>query len=68
MTMFSKVYPREKYLEKIRPFYDSDIIKVITGIRRCGKSFILKAVMNELYTRGITESMIINIPLDKIGF
>ena len=68
MTMFSKVYPREKYLEKIRPFYDSDIIKVITGIRRCGKSFILKAVMNELYTRGITESMIIYIPLDKRGF
>lgn len=36
--MFKKVYPREKYLKKIRPFYDSDIIKVITGIRRCGKS------------------------------
>ena len=46
--MFNNVYPREKYLKKIRPFYDSDIIKVITGIRRCGKSFILKAIMNEL--------------------
>ena len=34
--MFAKVYPREKYLSKIRPFFDSDIIKVITGIRRCG--------------------------------
>lgn len=44
--MFNNVYPREKYLKKIRPFYDSDIIKVITGIRRCGKSFILKAIMN----------------------
>ena len=29
--MFQSVYPREKYLEKIRPFFDSDIIKVITG-------------------------------------
>ena len=66
--MFSNVYPREKYLARIRPFYDSDIIKVITGIRRCGKSFILKAIMNELYAKGITESMIIYIPLDKRGF
>ena len=39
--MFAKVYPREKYISKIRPFFDSDIIKVITGIRRCGKSFII---------------------------
>ena len=45
--MFAKVYPREKYLSKIRPFFDSDIIKVITGIRRCGKSFILKGIINE---------------------
>lgn len=39
--MYKTVYPREKYLSKIRPFFDSDIIKVITGIRRCGKSFLL---------------------------
>ena len=43
-----RVYPREKYLRRIRPFFHSDIIKVITGIRRCGKSFILKAIINEL--------------------
>ena len=54
--MFKNVYPREKYLKKIRPFYDSDIIKVITGIRRCGKSFILKAIMNELRSRKASES------------
>ncbi|MGN0167844.1 MAG: ATP-binding protein [Acetatifactor sp.] len=66
--MFSNVYPREKYLVRIRPFYDSDIIKVITGIRRCGKSFILKAIMNELYSKGVSESMIIYIPLDRRGF
>lgn len=53
--MFKNVYPREKYLNKIRPFYDSDIIKVITGIRRCGKSFILRSIMNELLERGIEE-------------
>lgn len=43
--MFKNVYPREKYLNKIRPFYDSDIIKIITGIRRCGKSFILRSII-----------------------
>lgn len=65
--MFNNVYPREKYL-KIRPFYDSDIIKVITGIRRCGKSFILKAIMNELIDRGIPKTQIIYIPLDRRGY
>ena len=66
--MFKKVYPREKYLKKIRPFYYSDIIKVITGIRRCGKSCILKAIMNELSSNGVPESQIIYIPLDKRGY
>ena len=66
--MFNNVYPWEKYLKKIRPFYDSDIIKVITGIRRCGKSFILKAIMNELIDRGIPKTQIIYIPLDRRGY
>ena len=39
---------REKYLSKIRPFYDVDLIKVITGIRRCGKSVILKTIYDEI--------------------
>ena len=43
---------REKYMEQIRPFYESDLIKVITGIRRCGKSVILKQIQNELEAAG----------------
>ena len=39
---------REHYLKSIRPFYDSDLIKIITGIRRCGKSVILDQVMDEI--------------------
>lgn len=39
---------REKYLEKIRPFYQSELIKVITGIRRSGKSVIMKQIMEEI--------------------
>ena len=66
--MFDAVYPREKYLSRLRPFYHSDIIKVITGIRRCGKSFLLKAVLNELEAGGISSSRIIYIPLDRRGF
>ena len=43
---------REHYTSKIRPFYESDLVKIITGIRRCGKSVILKQVMNELEAAG----------------
>ncbi len=43
---------RERYIEKLRPFYESDLIKVITGIRRCGKSVVLEQVKNELATQG----------------
>jgi len=39
---------RERYLSKIRGFYDSDLIKVITGVRRCGKSIILEEIMEEI--------------------
>lgn len=39
---------REHYIKKIREFYDSDLIKIITGIRRCGKSIILEQIMSEI--------------------
>lgn len=39
---------REHYLKRIRGFYDSDLIKIITGVRRCGKSIILEQIMNEI--------------------
>lgn len=39
---------REHYIEQIREFYDSDLIKITTGIRRCGKSVILEQVMSEI--------------------
>ena len=52
---------REKYLSKIRPFYEQDLIKVITGIRRCGKSVILLQIIDELKQKGIKDSQIIYI-------
>ena len=39
---------RTQYLERIRPFYDSELIKVITGVRRCGKSVLLKQIAGEI--------------------
>lgn len=66
--MKKKIYQREKYLKKIRPFYQSDIVKVITGIRRCGKSFLLKSIIDELTKTVTSIDKIIYLPLDKRGF
>jgi len=43
---------RNHYIDPIRPFFDSDLIKVITGIRRCGKSVILSQIADELSAAG----------------
>ena len=56
---------REKYLSKIRPFYDQDLIKVIMGIRRCGKSVLLLQIIEELKEKGIPESQIIYINFEN---
>ncbi|MBR4344440.1 MAG: ATP-binding protein [Lachnospiraceae bacterium] len=43
---------REHYISRIRSFYESDLIKVITGIRRCGKTVVLKQVKDEIEANG----------------
>lgn len=63
-----KIYKRENYLNKIRGFYKDDMIKVISGIRRCGKSFFLKSIIQELLENGVNEKDIIYIELDKKGY
>lgn len=61
-----KLYKRELYLSKIRGFYnDAETIKVITGIRRCGKSSLLETIIEELKNNGVEEKNIIKINLDK---
>lgn len=62
-----KLYAREFYLKKLRPFYQSDLIKVISGIRRCGKSCLLLSVVEELKASGVREKDIIYLNLDKRG-
>ena len=60
---------RENYLRKIRPFYDLDIIKILVGIRRCGKSVILKQIIEELKkTKSIDDAHIISINFESIEY
>jgi len=60
------LYIREKYLKKIRGFYRSnDIIKVITGVRRCGKSTLMKMVSDELEAQGVPAERILYLDLDQ---
>lgn len=66
--MEKKIYAREYYLDKIRGFYNSDLIKVITGIRRCGKSCFLQSVMEDLKAQGVLEKDILYFNLDKRGY
>ncbi len=60
------LYKRENYLRKIRGFYhDADMIKVLTGVRRCGKSTLMLTIMEELKENGIPEKNLIRIDLDS---
>ena len=59
---------RELYLSRIRDFYDSDLIKILVGIRRCGKSVILQQIIEELRNRGIDEKHIIYINFEFIEY
>ncbi len=63
------IFARENYLKKIRGFYhDTGMIKVVTGIRRCGKSCLLQSIVKELEGMGIPQENIIFINLDKKDF
>ena len=63
-----KLFKRENYLKNIRGFYDADdLIKVITGVRRCGKSSLMLTIMDELLENKVNSKNIIYINLEKRG-
>ena len=64
-----KLYKRENYLKKIRGFYNADdIIKVITGVRRCGKSSLMQTIADEIISKGVPKENIIYLDLDQREF
>ena len=64
-----RLFRRESYLKKIRGFYHVDgMIKVITGIRRCGKSCLMHTIEEELREAGVPDSNIAYFDLDRYGF
>ena len=64
-----RLFKREQYLQKIRGFYhDCQIIKVLTGVRRCGKSSLMALIADELKESGVRPDNIIFLDLDKRGY
>jgi predicted AAA+ superfamily ATPase len=67
--MAKEIFKRDRYLDKIRPFIgDTDLIKVITGIRRCGKSCLMQSVADEIKSAGVPGSNVVFIDLDSRPF
>ena len=58
---------RELYMKKIRPFIGTDIVKVLTGIRRCGKSVMLELIKQDLTERGIASNRFISYNFEKMS-
>lgn len=59
---------RKEYMKQIKPFIDKDIIKIITGIRRCGKSVFLKQIIEYLKSINVPDKNIIYINFEEIEF
>ena len=60
--------PRKQYLDKLIAFQGMGLIKVVTGIRRCGKSSLLKLMMEYLRERGVHETQIVSMNFESIQF
>lgn len=59
---------RETYLQQIRPYYEVDLIKVITGVRRAGKSILLETIRDELLENGVREDHVIYLNLEDMDY
>ena len=59
---------RTEYLEQLKRFKDKDLIKVVTGIRRCGKSTLFELFIDYLQESGVKEEQIIKINLEDADY
>lgn len=64
----NKIIPREKYMNKIRPHMRKPVIKILTGIRRCGKSAMLTLIERELLAQGVNQNEITRINFEEARF
>ncbi len=59
---------RERYMQEIRDFMDKPVVKIITGMRRCGKSALLELTREELRRRGVQEQNIISMNFESLRY
>ena len=59
---------RPTYIEKIMPYTDMPFVKILSGVRRCGKSTILKMIMEKLRERGVPDKHILSYNLDSLQY
>ena len=59
---------RPFYVEKLKPFIDAPFVKILSGIRRCGKSTIINMIRKELLSRGINKSQILYFNFDSLQY
>ncbi len=64
----TRLIARDLYLRRIAPFIDKPIVKVITGIRRCGKSSLLRLLRHDLEKRGVPLANIVHINMESLAF
>lgn len=59
---------RNSYLKKIIPFIDTDLVKVLTGLRRSGKSVMMELIKEELLKRGVEAEQILSVNFEDINY
>ena len=59
---------RKEYMDKIMPFTDTPFVKILTGVRRCGKSTILLMLQEELKKRGVLPEQILFYRFDSLRY
>lgn len=58
---------RDSYLTRIRPFMHTDVVKILTGVRRCGKSVMLELMQDELREGGATDDQFVRINFEEMS-
>ena len=59
---------RERYMQQIRDFMDKPVVKVLTGMRRSGKSALLELTQEELFSRGVSRQNIIFMNFESLRY